>query len=173
MAGFRELDLQIAYTYGEDALDSFYIPVLSRAVRYDRAVGFFSSGALVVAAQGLAHLIRAGGAVRLLVGAKLPEGDVAAIGSGEAGIAEVTRERLVELLAEPEDELAHRRLEALAWMVAAGTLEVRVVLPRAPYGHPLAAPDAEAYFHAKWGMLTDPSGGRVAFSRSMMRPNNR
>ncbi len=167
MGGFRELDLQIAYTTGDDPLHNFYIPVLSRSIRYDRAAGFFSSGALVVAAQGLAHLIRAGGMMRLLVGAQLSEDDVEAIRRGEARLEEVTTERLVELLTEPEDQLARRRLEALAWMVAAGTLQIRVVLPRGPDGHPLAAKDAEAYFHVKWGIFTDRLGDRVAFSGSI------
>ena len=167
MGGFRELELQIAYTSADDPLHAFYIPVLSRSVRYDRAAGFFSSGSLVVAAQGLAHLIRAGGTMRLLVGAQLSEEDVLAIQRGEARLEEVTSERLVELLTEPEDQLARRRLEALAWMVAAGTLQIRVVLPRGPDGHPLAAKDAEAYFHVKWGIFTDKVGDRIAFSGSV------
>lgn len=167
MGSFRDLELRIAYTSADDPLHTFYIPVLSCSVRYDRAAGFFSSGALVVAAQGLAHLIRAGGTMRLLVGAQLSEDDVEAIRRGEARLEEVTTERLVELLTEPEDELARRRLEALAWMVAAGTLQVRVVLPRGPDGHPLAAKDTEAYFHVKWGIFTDRSGDRIAFSGSI------
>lgn len=164
--GFRDLELRVAYGPGDDALHRFYLPTLSRAVHYDRSAGYFSSGALVVAAQGLARLIANGGTMRLLVGAQLSEADVAAIRSG-ASIEEVTRERLVGLLSEPEDALARRRLEALAWMVAAGTLEIRVVLPRGPDGFPLAAGDAENYYHAKKGLFTDAAGDRVGFSGSI------
>lgn len=164
--GFRELDLRIAYTTADDPLRTFYIPVLSRAVRYDRAAGFFSSGALAVAAQGLAHLVANGGQMRLAVGAALSAEDVEAIRRG-SDVEAVTRERLLALFREPEDEVARKRLEALAYMIASGTLEVRVVLPKGPDGRPLPAPDAESYFHIKWGILTDAFGDRVAFSGSI------
>ncbi len=165
-SGFRDLKLRVAYGPGDDPLNAFYIPVLSRAVRYDRSAGYFSSEALVVAAQGLAHLIANGGSMRLLVGAELSRADVEAIRRG-ASLEEITRERLVELLAEPEDELKRKRLEALAWMVAAGTLEIKVVLPKGPDGHPLPAEDAEGYYHTKKGLFEDAAGDRVGFSGSI------
>ncbi len=164
--GFRDLELRVAYGPGDDALHTFYLPTLSRAVHYDRSAGYFSSGALVVAGQGLARLIANGGTMRLLVGAQLSHADVEAIRSGTS-IQDVTRERLIGLLAEPEDELARKRLEALAWMVAAGTLELKVVLPRGPDGLPLAADDAEGYYHPKKGLFTDAAGDRVGFSGSI------
>jgi len=165
--GFRELVLRVAYGPGDEPLHSFYLPVLSRAVHYDRSAGYFSSGALVVAGQGLANLIANGGTMRLLAGAELSEPDVDAIRRGDANLGDVTRERLVALLSEPEDELARKRLAVLAWMVAAGTLEIKVVLPRGPDGHPLAAAEAEGYYHPKKGLFTDPAGDRVGFSGSI------
>lgn len=167
MPGFRDLPLRIAYTSSDRPLETFYIPVLSHAVRYDRVAGYFSSGALVAAAQGLAHLIRAGGTMRLLVGAALSEDDVAAIQRGETSVEDLSRDRLIQLLEEPTDALARQRFEALAWMVAVGTLQIRVVLPLDENGRPLAGADSEAYFHAKWGVLTDRAGDRVAFQGSI------
>ncbi len=164
--GFRDLELRVAYGPGDDALHTFYLPTLSRAVHYDRSAGYFSSGALVVAGQGLARLIANGGTMRLLAGAQLSAADVEAIRAG-AAIEDVTRERLIGLLTEPEDELARKRLEALAWMVAAGTLEIKVVLPRGPDDLPLAAEEAEGYYHPKKGLFTDAAGDRVGFSGSI------
>ena len=40
----------IAYGPRNDLVNEFYVPALSRAVRYDRSAGFFSSSALAVAA---------------------------------------------------------------------------------------------------------------------------
>jgi len=164
--GFRDLELRVAYGPGDDPLHTFYLPTLSQAVLYDRSAGYFSSGALVVAGQGLARLIANGGTMRLLAGAQLSASDVEAIRRG-AALEDVTRERLVGLLTAPEDELASKRLEALAWMVAAGTLEIKVVLPRGPDGLPLAAEDAEGYYHPKKGLFTDAAGDRVGFSGSI------
>src|SRR5690554_2364973 len=123
--GFRSLeDLRIAYSTSDDPLNTFYIPVLSRAKRLDRSAGYFTARGLAMVAQGLAHFIDNGGTMRLLVGAELNEEDVAAVERG-ADLSDITRERLIELFREPEDEVVRRRLEALAWMVATGTLEIK------------------------------------------------
>jgi superfamily II DNA or RNA helicase len=164
--GFRDLELRVAYAPSDDPLHAFYLPTLARAVHYDRSTGYFSSGALIVAAQGLARLIANRGTMRLLVGAQLSKPDVEAIRRG-AAIEEVARERLVALLQEPEDELARRRLEALAWMVATGALQIKVVLRRGPDGLPMADEGDDPYYHPKKGVFRDAAGDRVGFSGSI------
>ncbi len=165
-----EVDWRISYGPSDDRLRDFYIPALSRAVSYDRTAGFFSSWSLAVAAAGVAHLIRAGGTMRLLVGARLAEEDVEAIERGEEAFNAVLETRLLraleDLAADPMGA-ARRRLEVLAWMVAARRLDIRVVLPLGPDGRPLPAPLAEDYFHAKEGVFTDACGHQVAFSGSV------
>jgi len=166
----RELNWKISYGPEDDRLRQFYIPALSRSVLYERSAGFFSSWALAMAAAGVAHLVRANGRMRLLVGAELSEEDVEAIETGEEAFGSVLEERLLEaleqLVADPTD-LARRRLEVLAWMVAAGRLDIRVVLPLGPDGRPLPAPLAREYFHAKEGVFTDSCGHQVAFTGSV------
>ena len=66
--------------------------------------------------------------MRLLVGASLDEGDVEAIRKGH-DLKERVTTRLLEHFPDPQDALLRERLEVLAWMVAEGTLEIRVVLP--------------------------------------------
>jgi ERCC4-related helicase len=162
----RECAFEISYGPSDDRLNEFYVPALSVSVRYDRAAGFFSSTALAVAAQGIAKLIQNGGRMRLLVGAELSEEDVEAIRQG-AETAGVVRDRMLACLEDPADELQRHRLEALAWMVADGTLEMKVVLPKGPDGHPLPADQAADYYHPKEGVFTDAAGDRVAFSGSI------
>ncbi|MEO1401247.1 MAG: hypothetical protein AAFV72_08310 [Cyanobacteria bacterium J06635_1] len=61
--------LQIQAEYRSDSCDlirDFYVPCLSRAVRYDRAVGFFSSTSMAAVARGLTTFIRAEGKMRLI-----------------------------------------------------------------------------------------------------------
>jgi superfamily II DNA or RNA helicase len=161
-----ECDFLIAYGPADDRLGHFYIPALSCSVRYDRLAGFFTSSALAVAAAGVARLIENEGTMRLLVGAQLEEADVEAIRRGH-DLRESLAGKLLNKLADPEDELMRRRLEALAWMVATKTLEIRVVLPKGPDGYPLAASVAEEYFHAKEGIFTDEEGNQVAFTGSV------
>lgn len=166
-SGFRQLtDLRIAYSTSDDPLNTFYVPVLSVAKRLDRSAGYFTARGLAIVAQGLAHFIANGGTMRLLVGATLNEADVQAIEEG-GDLAEVTRERLIELFQQPANEVERRRLEALAWMVAAGTLDIKVGLPRDPRtGLPLPASSAAGYFHVKHGVATDEVGDKVAWQGS-------
>ncbi len=163
----RDLPFRLSYGPSDDRLHEFYIPALSASVRYDRMTGFFTSTALAVAAEGVAHLIAGGGRMRLLVGAQLEPQDVEAIRAGH-DLREVIAARLT--LPHPDalaDHLLRDRLAALAWMVATGALEIRVVLPKGSDGFPLPASEARDYFHPKVGIFTDAQGHQVAFSGSV------
>ena len=156
------------YTYGpqDDRINAFYVPALSSSIKYDRSAGFFSSSALVVAAAGLARLIENNGRMRLLVGAQLSEADAVAL-MGGADLAKIVSDRMKQGLNEKVDAIAKERLSALAWMIQEGTIEVRVVLPTASDGRPLAAAECRDYFHAKFGIFTDSLDDRVGFAGSI------
>ena len=162
----RDYNFKISYGPSDDRLHDFYIPALSRSVRYERSAGFFTSTALAVAAAGVARLIKNGGTMRLLVGAQLAEEDVEAIRTGHE-LKDRLSARLVEAISEPEDTLLRRRLEVIAWMVAEGTLKIKVVLPKGKDGVPLPASVASEYYHPKEGVFTDANGNQIAFSGSV------
>jgi len=75
------------------------------------------------------------------------------------------------------DALLKRRLEVFAWMVAEGTLEIKVVLPalfrqiwrkgQGKDGVQLPASVASEYYHPKEGVFTDANGNQIAFSGSV------
>jgi superfamily II DNA or RNA helicase len=164
--GLRDLNLQISYGPSDDRLKQFFIPAMEASVRYERAAGYFSSTTLAVAAKGVARLISNGGTMRLLVGADLSEDDVEAIRKG-ADLAQRVAGRLKGRLMIVPEVLIKRRLEALAWMVSVGQLDIRVVLPTGPDGHPLPASRSESYYHPKEGVFTDAEGNQIAFSGSI------
>ena len=59
---FQELTLLKQYkTYKNDIVKEFYTPVLKEATLYQRAVGFFSSSALIELTKGISGMIRNGG----------------------------------------------------------------------------------------------------------------
>jgi superfamily II DNA or RNA helicase len=167
MPSLREHNFQISYGPADDRLKQFFIPALSASVRYDRAAGYFSSSMLAVAAAGVVRLIANGGTMRLLCGADLSEDDVAAIKQGHERLADVVGRRMKFRLALPEEDYVKNRVQALAWLVGTGQLQVQVVLPKGPDGHPLPGSVAEAYYHPKEGVFTDASGDQVAFSGSV------
>jgi superfamily II DNA or RNA helicase len=161
----RDYTFKISYGPSDDRLHDFYIPALERSRSFDRTTGFFSSAALAIAAAGVVRLIQNGGRMRLLCGADLSQDDVEAIRKG-ASLKGTLDSKLTGCLADPSDQSMRARLEALAWMVAQGNLEIRVVLPRGPDGHPLPADQAREYYHPKEGLFTDDAGNELAFSGS-------
>ena len=160
----KDYDFKISYGPADDRLNSFYIPALSRSIRYDRSAGYFSSSALAVAATGVAHLIKNQGTMRLLVGADLNEQDVEAVQKGHT-LSDILKNKFLHYLDDPE-ELAKQQLEVLAWMVANQTLQIKVVLPQR-YGIPIPSSQSLDYYHPKEGIFTDGSGNQIAFSGSV------
>ena len=66
----------------DNVVQDFYIPLLSEAVLYRRAVGFFSSSSLVEISKGIATLAKHGGKIQLVASPYLSEEDIDAIRKG-------------------------------------------------------------------------------------------
>jgi hypothetical protein len=162
---FRDLAVKSFYTAADDRLESFYVPALKQAVRYDRVTGYYRSSSLVVAAAGVSRFVANGGIMRIIAGAELEEADVRAIEEGEP-LADVLVRRLLLDPIEGADIVAKRRLQTLAYLARAGRLELRIGVPLDAGGKAMPARLARAYFHAKFGVLTDAAGDRLAFMGS-------
>ena len=163
---------RLTYGASDDRLHDFYLPALERSVRYRRSAGYFSSSALAVAGAGVARLVENGGSMRLLCGADLSPDDVDAIMRGESrrGTVESAAERaMLRALEREEGNLEtdlEARLEIMAWLVARGRLEIRVVLPVGANDLPIPRPDSQEYYHPKEGIFEDAAGNKLAFSGS-------
>ena len=66
----------------DNILEDFYLPALSVASEYDRAVGFFSASTISYAAQALSVFVKNGGRIRLILGAFSDLQDVEAVKHG-------------------------------------------------------------------------------------------
>ena len=191
--GFRALP-HLKRHYASQAgrlITEFYVPVLSQAVRYDRQAGYFDSVSLVQLASGLAAFIQQvqslpGNTVtpmRLITGATWSPDDIAAYQRGQDALVKALDHSLVRHF-EPSDaecervglppgwrpeadQIASQRLGALAWMVGAGHLEVRIALPLDPAGRPYKPGRYGALYHPKAGVLYDAQGDRLAFQGSV------
>ncbi len=146
-----------------DLISLFYVPALSCALRYDRTTGFFNADALALAARGIARLIENGGEMRLIVGCTLDEDEVRAIQEGY-DLREKIAEKLAAVPLNPPDIAARNGLEALAWMVAHGRLDVKVAVPVAADGTPVVS---HGIYHEKVGIITDRDGNQISFSGSI------
>jgi superfamily II DNA or RNA helicase len=163
---FRSLRLRSTYSPDNSPFEYFYVPLLKRAVTYERAVGYWSAAELQFAAQGTAHFIANGGRMRLIVGAQLDQRDVEAVMAGRPIDAVVA----ARLLADPDLEgtriIENEHLSVLAWMVATDRLELRVGIPKGEDGRLLTFHESGRYFHTKYGVLSDRYGNQVAFNGS-------
>lgn len=152
--GFAQLNLHDYYRSGENNIvKDFYMPCLSAAVQYDRAVGYFNSGALKLALRGISRLVRNKGRLRLVVSPALTAADLKAIEDGYA-TRQVIDDVIVRTVQDVLVELPTHQLELLRWLIANNYLDIRVatVMGQRP-----------AIYHEKFGIFTDPDGLRVVF----------
>lgn len=154
---FRTLELKTNYTSEADNLYAdFFLPALSEAVTYRRAVGFFSLGVLLNTPAAMSTLVGNEGRIELIFGKLVAPEDFEAI---QAGVAQPwAREELPrfdELIAEHAGSLLEYRIRLLAWLFSSGRLEMKVALR--PKG----------MFHQKIGLLEDRIGDVISFSGSM------
>lgn len=153
-----DLNLKRSYRSDhDDIIASFYIPCLSQSSLYSRAVGFFSSSALAVAAKGLQAFIGSGGMMRLVASPMLSESDVQAIKRGYSLREDVEARALAGALDGQFGPLVQHRLGLLAWLIAHNRLEIKVAV--------LAGEWQPGIYHEKLGVFSD---GRnvVAFTGS-------
>lgn len=159
-SGDRLRDTSWVVGYATDTHDmvaDFYEPALSRAIRYDRAVGYFSSSALALMAGGIQGLYSKGGRIRLVASPCLSPDDVAAINRGEvdrqSGI-----ERSLNRMLDPERLRTDGtfRLELLSGMITSGLLEIRIAVKESAGG-------GLGLFHEKVGVIEDRYGDFLTF----------
>jgi DNA phosphorothioation system restriction enzyme len=157
-----ELPLKLSYRTGrDDMVRDFFVPCMETADLYRRAAGYFTSFGLALAARGVANLASRGGKMRLVVSPHLDPADVEALQAAADSPADAIRAIAAKSLADIEDALIKDRLNALAWLAAAGLLEIKLALRLDPQGK-----FSRGIFHEKAGLLSEGGGNHVAFSGS-------
>ena len=156
----NELDLSpILDTSGSDLFKDFFIPVLKESIKYDRGVGFFSSGWLKLASRGMVHFAENGGSARWVTSPILDKRDWEALRIGdEARFNFVLHESLRKSIISLEETLEKNTLSALAWMVADEIIEFKIAIPRNKLD--------QGDFHDKFGIFEDKEGNQVSFNGS-------
>ncbi len=157
---FQELDIKKEYRSLLDRVaKDFYIPLLSQAVKYQRAVGFFSSSCLVEISKGISELAKNGGKIQLVASPYLSDEDVEAIKSGYAMRDQVVKEAIRREMTEGKTHFEKARLNLLANLISDGVLDIKIAFTEDS--------DRMGMYHEKMGIITDAKGNRVAFAGSM------
>ncbi len=162
LQGLTELQLKISYSSDSGNLvKDFYVPCLSRSQLYRRAVGYFTSQGLALAAQGVAHLLKNGGKIRLVASPCLDEKDIEAIHTGYKQREDILKEVTSRTFEQIEDNITKDRLNALAWLISSHSMDIRLALRVDANGRL-----KRGIFHEKMGIFTDSHNNSVAFSGS-------
>ncbi len=143
----------------DNVMKDFYIPVLKQAVLYKRAVGFFSSTALIEMSAGICGLVKNGGKIQMIASPRLSAEDIQAITDGIKRRDDVIEEALIRELSEPIGQQDSARLNLLSNLIASGVLEIKIAF--------LETDDTVGMFHEKMGLMYDSDQNIIAFSGSM------
>ena len=139
----------------------YTVPAMRAAVRYDRGVGYFTSGWLTYIAKGLAALAENGGKMRLITSPYLSPEDWSAVKQGEDAKSDPhILSTLNDAIDDLEGAAKSTPLTVLAWMIADGLLDMRVAVPTAKLS---------GDFHIKIGVFEDSQGDYIAFNGSPQR----
>ena len=156
------IDLQIKPEYRsllDDVIKEFYTPVLTESVLYKRAVGFFSSSALVELTNGISGLLKNGGKIELVASPKLSPEDIEAIEDGFERRNEIIEECLLRELNTPKGKFEQDRLNLLSNLIAYGKIELKIAF--------LEKNNHVGMFHEKMGLMYDSDNNIIAFTGSM------
>lgn len=156
----RDLDIRAEYrTKISNIPKDFIVPLLNEGILYKRAVGFFSSSALLEISKGIGSLISNGGRIQLVASPNLSEEDIDAINRGYRSRRDVISESLLRELPDRDGlSLEEKdRFNLLAYLIANGFMDIRIAV----------VDDGLGIYHEKLGLVEDSNGNVVAFTGSM------
>ncbi|MFS0862045.1 DEAD/DEAH box helicase family protein [Fredinandcohnia sp. 179-A 10B2 NHS] len=133
----------------------FYEGCLTESIKYDRAVGYFTSDSLSVIAKGLDTFLERQGTIRLIANPYLTAEDVEAIRLGYKAKVDVVSQSLLRQLEINEEAIRNDTLNTLAWLIYQNKLEIKI-----------AFTTNNSLYHEKFGIFYDEEGNKVAFSGS-------
>lgn len=166
LLGFETLNLKEYYDTDEDnVLQEFYIPTLSKAVRYSRLTGSFSSSVFKIASHGIAGLIKNNGKLRIIASlSQLKKNDVDVLTNVSRCQIKATEVFFSELNANVlARQMVKDSLSAFAWMLSKEIIEFKIAIPMESNG----MLSENSMFHHKIGILDDNEGNFISFSGSI------
>lgn len=163
---FKDLSLAISYkTKKQNPIEEFFQPVLSKAVVYNVAVGYFSSAWIRDNSFGIAKFATNGGKAKWIVSPfDLSSEDrrlfIEAYNNSGTGLGEKIEFQIARSFDELYTQLQDDARIALAWLIRDKIIEFKM-------GIPLSDPDeGQGILHSKMGYFKDAEGNELSFSGS-------
>lgn len=157
---FKELTLKKEYrSFTDDIINNFYMPLLNQAVLYQRAVGFFSSTALIEISQGISNMLNNSGRIQLIASPRLQEQDIRAIEKGYEERNKVIERVIMRSITEPVNYFEEQRLNMLATLIVQDRLDIKIAF--------LESDKKFGIYHEKLGLIYSKDKEIVAFTGSL------
>ena len=138
----KDCDFKIRYSSEKESIyDKFYVPALSNAITYKRAVGFFSLGIIFNTTAALSYLVENKGQIKIIFGKLISQRDLAQIQEGLEYDFSDELPNFKDLIIEHSGTLVEYRVRLLAYLFKTGQLQMMVALRR------------NGLFHQKIGYL--------------------
>lgn len=147
-------------TSEDDIVEALFTPCLSWATKYDRAVGFFTSGWLECNLVGMSNFASQNGHMRLVTSPIIANADLDAIINSQDEKAAYAKFETA-ILSNVEDlamEMRKDLLNAFSWMIFDGIIELKFAIPQKRLDNGL--------FHTKFGVFYNGEDA-VSFSGSL------
>ena len=162
---FRNLPIELRYRSNEHNIPKdFLCPVLEQTVIYKRAVGYFSTTALVSLSRGLYSMAAHDDChIQLICSPRLSEEDILAIRHGY-DLRETVINSLLTEVSEPVCIYEEERLNLIATLIAEGKLDIKLAYMEDDTGINV--------YHEKIAVFIDRDGNRIAYSGSMNESEN-
>ena len=156
---FRKLDLPLSVkTTRANPLTVFFVPVLREAVIYDVAVGFFTTGWVRDAAEGIAQFACNGGKARWIISPVLSAQDYEVLKKAAGDFKRKEMER--KIIRSFEELFVGLKIDTrtvFGWLIRDRILEIWGGVPEN---------ELNGMLHAKMGVFKDGDGNRIGFSGS-------
>ena len=144
-----------------DLIDELYLPCLKWADRFDRGVGFFTTGWITYNVTGLSDVASRGGKMRLITSPILSNEDTDAIINSEGNNGEAFKRleaALFDNVRVLEAEMKADVSNAFSWMIYDGIIDLRFAIPCEKL--------EDGDFHDKFGIFYKGED-RISFSGSI------
>lgn len=135
----------------------FFSDCLCNATRFDLKLGFFSTSAINVLADGFATFLYNGGRMRLIINDILSEQDKNVIEKATIGDTIIPAISLDDIatLKNTLSERGQHFFDCIAWLIKNNRIEIKVIVPK----------DGSGISHTKCGLFADATN-KVAFDGS-------
>ncbi len=153
----KSFNFKSIYSSGELTADPvvFFNNALSRSIKLDIGLGFFSSASINVLSMGFAKFITNGGRMRLYINQYLSDEDYDALVSTPEKIEDSVIQSFYSML-----KILSKRDEhffnCLSYLIQSGRIDIRIIVPK-----------NGGIAHQKYGVFTDEENNKVSFIGSL------